>query len=47
MENDYRVAEHKQYIDNELTRQGFVCIYSESGGWGPCESCFFETWLKI
>ncbi len=47
MENDYHHAEHKQYINSELTRQGFVCIYREAGGWGPCYGCFFETWEKM
>lgn len=46
MENDYTNAQHKIYIDNELKRQGFVCIYREAGGWGPCHYCFFETWAK-
>jgi FkbM family methyltransferase len=46
MENDYRQEEHKQYIDKELKRQGFVCIYREVGGWAPCYNCFFETWER-
>lgn len=46
MENDYHVKEHKEYIDNILTKNNFVVDYSQSGGWGPCYHNFFEVWIR-
>jgi len=46
MENDYRVLEQKEYIDNILTKNNFYVDYTESGGWGPCKNYFFEVWRK-
>ena len=46
MENDYTNIEHKKYIDNILKNKNFKNIYTESGGWGPCEKFFFEVWEK-
>jgi FkbM family methyltransferase len=47
IENDYHDLEHKLYLNQQLRKHGFTCIYSEAGGWGPCKSCFFETWAKL
>jgi hypothetical protein len=46
MENDYKDIEHKKYIDSVLKDRNFKTIYSEGGGWGPCEKFFFEVWEK-
>lgn len=47
MENDYYYIKQKQYIDSVLIRNKFYREYSESGGWGPCYSNFFEVWKKL
>jgi FkbM family methyltransferase len=47
MENDYHEYSKKQFVDDILIANGFVCDYTESGGWGPCQHKFFETWKKI
>jgi FkbM family methyltransferase len=44
MENDYHDISHKEYLDRKLKENGFVCDYSEKGGWGPCENYFFQVW---
>jgi FkbM family methyltransferase len=46
MENDYLQYEHKKIIDEILKLYGFRRDYVERGGWGPCEECFFEAWIK-
>ena len=46
MENDYRVLEHKKYIDNILTKNHFSVDYTQRGGWGCCRNNFFEVWKK-
>lgn len=46
MENDYYNIEHKNYIDNILINNNFKRDYVKGGGWGPCESNFFEVWIK-
>jgi FkbM family methyltransferase len=47
MENDYHDINKKQYIDSVLISNKFYREYSESGGWGPCYSNFFEVWKKL
>jgi len=47
MENDYRNIEHKRYIDNVLKNNNMSVIFSQAGGWGPCQEFFFEVWQKI
>jgi FkbM family methyltransferase len=44
MENDYHDFSHKEYIDNTLKENGFVTVYSEGNGWGPCKDNFYEVW---
>ncbi len=46
MENDYKIIDHKLYVDNVLKQNDFQRIYSKGGGWGPCENYFFEVWKK-
>jgi FkbM family methyltransferase len=47
MENDYNNINHKIYIDEILKNNNFNIYHSERGGWGPCYTYFFETWIKI
>ena len=46
MENDYNDINHYNYVSNILKQNDFLNIYTENGGWGPCYSCFFQTWKK-
>ena len=46
MENDYKDITHKNYINAELNKRNFYVAYIESGGWGPCKSCFYEVWKR-
>ena len=46
MENDYQEISHKEYIDTILGKNKFKCVYTETGGWGPCIENFFEVWKK-
>lgn len=46
MENDYLDINHKLKVDEIIKKNGFNRIYVKSGGWGPCEKFFFETWYK-
>jgi FkbM family methyltransferase len=46
MENDYWEIEKKEYVDIILKQNHFSVDYSEAGGWGPCQSRFFEVWIK-
>jgi len=47
MENDYQNIEHKNYVDNKMLANGFIRVYLEAGGWGPCFNNFFEVWKKF
>lgn len=46
IENDFSDPSHKEFVDSEFIRNGLKCIYAQKGGWGPCESRFYETWAK-
>lgn len=46
MENDYWDITQKEYLDSVLTANNFHADYTEAGGWGPCESCFFQVWKR-
>jgi FkbM family methyltransferase len=46
MENDYWDLNHKESVDTALRAAGFHVDYTEAGGWGPCQSRFFEVWQK-
>jgi len=45
VENDYTELRCKNYVDRILMDKGFRVDYMESGGWGPCETCFYEVWV--
>jgi FkbM family methyltransferase len=47
MENDYHDINHKIYVDFMLTKNNFYRDYVEGGGWGPCQSYFFEVWKRF
>lgn len=46
MENDYKVLEHKHYVDDVLRENNFRRDYVEEGGWGHCFHNFFEVWIR-
>lgn len=46
MENDYKVLEHKHYVDDVLRENNFRRDYVEQGGWGHCFDNFFEVWIR-
>lgn len=46
MENDYHDIKHKEFVDETLRRNNFAVIYTEAGGWGPCQERFFEVWKR-
>lgn len=46
IENDFTDINHKQYMDNVLTTNGFRIAFTQSGGWGPCFNCFYQVWTK-
>jgi FkbM family methyltransferase len=46
MENDYIDLRHKEFVDERLVQSGFHRIHVISGGWGPCESYFYEAWSR-
>jgi len=45
-ENDYKYINHYNFIKENLNKNGFKIVYSKSGGWGPCQTNFFEVWKK-
>uniref|UniRef100_A0A6C0KV16 Methyltransferase n=1 Tax=viral metagenome TaxID=1070528 RepID=A0A6C0KV16_9ZZZZ len=47
MENDYHDIDHKNEVDRILRSHRFEVDYQEAGGWGPCESRFFEVWKHL
>jgi FkbM family methyltransferase len=46
MENDYWDLSKKLEIDIILRKNGFYVDYVEGGGWGPCQSFFYEAWKR-
>jgi FkbM family methyltransferase len=46
IENDYRIYDHKIYMDNILRKNNFYVDYSESGGWGDFYNNFYEVWKR-
>lgn len=46
IENDFTDIKNKIFVDGIFAKRGFRVAYSKSGGWGPCYSMFFETWVK-
>ena len=46
IENDYRIYQHKKYVDAILKDYHFYVDYSEAGGWGEGYNNFYEVWKK-
>lgn len=46
IENDFTDVNHKEFVDSEFKRNGLQCVYTKAGGWGPCQSRFYEAWSK-
>ena len=46
IENDFQQIEHKHYVDDLMRKNGLKCVYSQAGGWGCCQHCFYEVWKK-
>lgn len=46
VENDYHNLLHKEKVDNIVSCKGFQRVFFQPGGWGPCESRFYEVWKK-
>jgi FkbM family methyltransferase len=46
MENDYKILDHKHYVDDVLRENNFRRDYVEQGGWGHCFDNFFEVWIR-
>jgi len=46
VENDYYILSQKEKVDEIVSCKGFQRVYFQPGGWGPCESRFYEVWKK-
>lgn len=46
IENDFKDAEHKQFVDAEFARAGLSVVSQIAGGWGPCQDRFYECWAR-
>ncbi len=46
IENDFQEIQHKHYVDDLMRKNGLKCVYSQAGGWGCCQHCFYEVWKK-
>jgi len=46
IENDYRIPEHKIFVDNILKQMNFYVDYYEAGGWGDYYNNFYEVWKR-
>jgi hypothetical protein len=46
IENDYRIPEHKIFVDNILKQKNFYVQYYEAGGWGDYYNNFYEVWKR-
>lgn len=46
MENDYTTIEQYQFVRDKLIQNGFINIFTQSGGWGCCYSFFYQVWLR-
>ena len=47
LENDFHIKEQGDWVHDFLRQRGFVVAYSQSGGWGHFQSCFFQVWHKV
>ena len=46
IENDFTDIAHKEFVNEEFKRYNFRIVYNLSGGFGPCENCFYEVWKR-
>ena len=46
IENDFHQIEEKQFVDTKFLENGLQSVYSSAGGWGPCQSVFFQVFSK-
>ena len=46
IENDFHDLEHKKFVDSKFEENGLHPVYSQAGGWGPCQSFFFQVFSK-
>jgi FkbM family methyltransferase len=46
IENDFYELEKKQFVDLKFKENNLNIIYSQSGGWGPCQQFFFQVFSK-
>lgn len=46
IENDFTDISHKEFVNEEFKRYNFRTVFNLSGGFGPCENCFYEVWKK-
>jgi FkbM family methyltransferase len=46
IENDFKDASHKEFVDNKFKESGFKRVCFQAGGWGPCYNYFYEVWQR-
>lgn len=46
IENDFTNIRHKETVDKLFKDYNFTLAYRRAGGWGPCQSRFFEVWVR-
>ncbi len=46
IENDFTDYSKKEYVDEMFLKNNLKLVYNQSGGWGPCYSCFFQVFVK-
>jgi FkbM family methyltransferase len=46
IENDFTNIEHAMYVRRIFTSLGFTCVFTKSGGFGPCTLFFWQVWKR-
>ncbi len=46
IENDFQEYKHKEFVDDLMRKSGLRCVYTQPGGWGCCQHCFYEVWKR-
>lgn len=46
IENDFLDITHKHFVDNEFKRFGLRPVFTQPGGFPPCQDFFYEVWMK-
>ncbi len=46
IENDFHNIDNKRFVDEKFLQNGLIQVYSQAGGWGPCQSFFFQVFSK-